>query len=316
MDTPISLSLNFDSLNEAYGFPPNYRDPSFFEAYDRLATLAAEFNFPLSIYIIGKDLENPENAARVREWAQHGHEIGNHSWSHHFNLASLPPNEIRDEIVRAHDLISEVAGKEPKGFIAPAWATSRVMLSTLVSNKYSYDTSTFPSMLLYPMTAKIALNHMGVWRKGVRMLKRQDWHFPLTAPTRPYLVGRDGRQTCGASDADSLLILPLPTLGRTRPCIWHTVGFMLGWPLLHRNLLALLAKHPSFYYLIHPGDYLGPDDLDPRFTQFLARMDQPLAEKMTLLREVFQVMSDSNRKVVTMKELAQFHRDLLSIDSK
>src|ERR1700730_10861303 len=123
MTNPISISINFDTLNEAYGFPPGYRDPSFFAAFDRIAELAARYAFPLSIYMIGRDLEHPDHAARVKDCAAMGHEIGNHTWSHHFNIGSLPKDMIRSEIARAHDRIAEVTGIEPVGFICPAWAT-------------------------------------------------------------------------------------------------------------------------------------------------------------------------------------------------
>jgi peptidoglycan/xylan/chitin deacetylase (PgdA/CDA1 family) len=310
MKSPIAINLNFDSLNEAYGFPPGYRDPSFFEGFNRLAELAAEFDFPLSIFIVGKDLENPDHAAQVRDWVNQGHEIGNHSWSHHFNLGSLPKHEIWEEVIRGHDAIFSATGIEPKGFIAPAWSTSKSLISTLIEMKYFYDTSAFPSILLFPMTAKIALNHAANWRKGIRILRRSDWHIPFTSPLEPHLVDCQGRKTTNADN--SLCLLPLPTSGRLQPCIWHTLGFILGWKYTNQQTKKLLNKHNGFYYLIHPGDFMGEEDLDPQYIHHLARMEQPIEAKINLLREVFSMMKSSSRPIVTMMELAQYHKQIIS----
>lgn len=310
MINPISISVNFDSLNEAYGFPPGYRDPSFFDGFDRLATLAGKYEFPLSIFIIGKDLEHQDHAARVREWRQMGHEIGNHSWSHHFNIGALPPNEIDSEIERAHNAIAHASGVEPVGFICPAWATSRAVIRKLVGLGYEYDTSTFPSVLLYPMAARIAFNHRKHPRKALRMLHRKDWQTPLVAPLHPYIVGADGRNT-DANEERSIVILPMPTANRFSICIWHTIGFELGWRTCFGGLKALLCEHPGFYYLIHPGDFLGPSDLYAGRVHHLSRMDVPLREKLARLDDAFSIMKESQRPMVTMRRAAAFHRDQL-----
>ena len=96
-----AVSVNFDSLGEAYGFPENFRDPTFFEISERLLSLSRKYDFPYTIFVIGKDLEKPENRERVGQWAREGHEIGNHSWSHPLNLGALPPARVREEGISA-----------------------------------------------------------------------------------------------------------------------------------------------------------------------------------------------------------------------
>ncbi len=56
-------------------------------------------------------------------------------------------------------------GIEPKGFISPCWSTSAKLVEFLLELEYSYDTSAFPSFLLYPMVANIALNH---WQRPLK----------------------------------------------------------------------------------------------------------------------------------------------------
>ena len=155
---PIAININFDSLNQAYGFPEGFRDPSFFEGMDRFLEIANHYQAPLSIFVIGRDLQNPEIYARVRDWSNAGHEIGNHSWAHPVNLGRLAPEKIHDEVFRTHELITNCTGKEPTGFIAPAWSTSKTLVNTLIDLGYLYDTSLFPSMILYPAIIMNALH--------------------------------------------------------------------------------------------------------------------------------------------------------------
>jgi hypothetical protein len=303
---PISISLNFDSLNEAYGFPQGYRDPSFFVAFDRLVNLASKHGLTFTVYIIGEDLENPEHFARVRDWAAAGYEIGNHSWNHYFNLGALTPHQIREEVRRAHDRIAECIKREPRGFIAPAWAVSRHLIEVLIDLRYAYDSSVFPSVLLYPMLARIALNHVGRPRKAMRILDRKDWLVPFTKPLRPFFVDRYFRNS-PVGGPGSLLILPMPTLSRFGPALWHSVGFTFGWKTVCSQIQKLLQRHDGFYYLIHPADFLAPGELQSTFKHCLPRMNVPLADKMAALDEVFGLMAASSRPKVTMAELARYH---------
>ena len=90
---PLAININFDSLNEV-GFPKILKIQVIFIFLIgcKISLINWELNF--QIYIIGKDLLNKEVAARVREWSNEGHEIGNHSWSHLINMTSLNKQKI------------------------------------------------------------------------------------------------------------------------------------------------------------------------------------------------------------------------------
>ena len=74
MKHPISISINLDSLNEAYGFPKKFFDTTFHQVFKRIEKIAEKYNFPLTIFVIGKDLENEKNISRVKEWHEKGYE--------------------------------------------------------------------------------------------------------------------------------------------------------------------------------------------------------------------------------------------------
>ena len=306
--SPLAISLNFDSLNEAYGFPPGFRDVSFFAAFDRLALLAAKYDLPLSIYVIGKDLEHPDHRARVCEWHAMGHEIGNHTWSHDASLGAKNAAVTRDEIERAHDRIAETIGVAPDGFIAPAWSTSRKIVAELIRLKYSYDSSVFPSIFMYPLVLKSLLSHSMNLEKGRRILGRRDWELPLVSPLEPYFVDAHF-QRYNQGGAERLLILPLPTRKRWQVSTWHTAGFFFGWEKHFKHVDMLSRTRDGFYYLIHPADFIAAEDLSPHYQQHLERMQVPIEEKMHRLEEVFQILAASSRGVKTMRDKAQFIRD-------
>ena len=71
--TPIAININFDSMSEAYGFPKNICDPTYFKIFDRFLDYSNKYNFKYTIYIIEKDLENPELFSRVKDWNSMGY---------------------------------------------------------------------------------------------------------------------------------------------------------------------------------------------------------------------------------------------------
>ncbi len=313
---PIAININFDSLNQAYGFPEGFRDPSFFEGMDRFLEIANHYQAPLSIFVIGRDLQNPEIYARVRDWSNAGHEIGNHSWSHPVNLGRLAPEKIHDEVFRTHELITNCTGKEPTGFIAPAWSTSKNLVNTLIDLGYLYDTSLFPSMILYPAIIMNALHFLRQPAEVQNILSRADWLGPIFRPTRPFLAGREFQVLESEEKEKGILILPLPTINRIMPCIWHSVGFLLGWKLIQKQLEKLLSDHRGFYYLLHPADFLGPEDEDNRYQHALYRMREPLQKKINYLDAIMDQLSKHNRPIVTMHELACYYHEKTGIHQK
>jgi len=303
-DDPVVININLDSLGEAYNYPKGFRDPSFFSVFDRIQGLADKYGFKLSIYVIGRDLEDPEVYARVRHWSGIGHEIGNHTWTHLINFGAINPARIKDDIRRTHDRITECTEKEPKGFIAPNWSTSSAVVSALIDLKYLYDTSAFPSIFLYPAILKNAYNSIKNTAKLKRLLTRKDWLLPLRCPTEPHFVNRDFKRA-EAGDKERILIIPMPVKNRFFPPCWHTLGFMFGWAFHMRMISSMLKNGGAFYYLMHPADFMGPEDLDGRFSHTLDRMNIPIREKMKRAEEVFAMISGSGRPVVTMGKMAE-----------
>ncbi|MGW1028766.1 polysaccharide deacetylase family protein [Streptomyces sp. NPDC002577] len=65
-----------------------------------------------------------DNKDLLREMADDGHVIGNHTWTHPL-LTSLSRSEVRDEIERTSELIEKTVGEAPLWFRAPYGAWNR-----------------------------------------------------------------------------------------------------------------------------------------------------------------------------------------------
>ncbi|WP_418960440.1 polysaccharide deacetylase family protein [Streptomyces tritici] len=65
-----------------------------------------------------------ENQDLLREMADDGHVVGNHSWSHPL-IPKLPPSRIRDELGSTSDVIDRTLGAAPLWYRAPFGAWNR-----------------------------------------------------------------------------------------------------------------------------------------------------------------------------------------------
>ncbi len=287
-----SININFDSLAEAYGFPSDYNDKSFTNIADRFFEFSDKYNFKYTIFVVGKDLENPKNAKQVEKWAANGHEIGNHSYSHRRDIGTLTEMETRVEIEKAHNIILKITGKRPRGFISPSWASSKWITRSLIDLDYLYDTSYYPSWLMYAMDLKNFINHFGSSRM-LSVVKRKDFHIPILGHRQAFERKYKGK---------SIKVLPLPT-GRFRMACWHTTGFIFSWRFQEKLITDCLKNIEAFYYLVHPADLIGPQDLDFIGKSHLERMGVSLKEKLKYLDKMLNIIVESNRKLVPMKEM-------------
>jgi len=76
----------------------------------RILDALAKYDVPGLFFSIGERLQVPGTREIVRRAAREGHLIGNHTFNHP-NLTKVSPEEVRSQILRTHELISEF---EPK----------------------------------------------------------------------------------------------------------------------------------------------------------------------------------------------------------
>ena len=104
----------------------------------RLLKLFEKYNLKTTWFVPGHSLETfPE---QMQEVARCGHEIGVHGYSHENPIAMTREQDtaILDHCI---DLVTQVSGKRPTGYVAPWWEFSPVTNELLLERGIKYDHS-------------------------------------------------------------------------------------------------------------------------------------------------------------------------------
>lgn len=156
------------------------------KALPRLATLFDAHGARATFFAIGQDLEHAHASEALRELAAQGHEIGNHSYDHRYDLTRLPRAEMRAQVERGSEAIERAVGQRPRGFRAPGYTFTDTLADVLRELEVSYDSSVFPCPAYY--TPKLlAIGAYRLLRRPTRSIP--DHPRVLTAPGDPYRMG-------------------------------------------------------------------------------------------------------------------------------
>jgi polysaccharide deacetylase family protein (PEP-CTERM system associated) len=111
---------------------------------ERLLDLFAMHGARGTFFVLGWVAERyPALIARI---ARDGHEVASHSYWHRL-VYNLTPDQLREDLRRARDVIESAAGVRVRGFRAPSWSIvgrSLWALDVLAEEGYEYDASIFP----------------------------------------------------------------------------------------------------------------------------------------------------------------------------
>lgn len=238
--------------------PPKSGDRAYSVGVRRLLDFFGEAGVPATLFVVGSDTEHPAHAEILREAAASGHELGNHTYSHYYDLPRRSAETRKSEIARAEDAIEQICGRRPVGYRAPGYNISPEILETLAERGYLYDSSIFACPPYY--LAKAAI--MG-WQKLSGRPSRSAMVAPetLLAPLGPY---RPSRTQIWRRDPHSELpwevpmcLVPgvrFPIIGTSLQLIGQT-GFDAAFPLLRR------AHSRLFQLEFHAIDFMDADDL-------------------------------------------------------
>ncbi|BBV77472.1 polysaccharide deacetylase family protein [Raoultella sp. Lac2] len=104
----------------------------------RLLKMFAEQKLRTTWFIPGHSIETfPEQMKAV---VDAGHEIGIHGYSHENPIAMTPAQE-ETVLDRSIELVSQLSGKRPTGYVAPWWEFSNVTNELLLKKGIKYDHS-------------------------------------------------------------------------------------------------------------------------------------------------------------------------------
>lgn len=299
-----SLSCDLDnkwSYMKTHGDAGWDRFPSYLGlVVPRILRTLKERNLRITMFVVGQDAAMPEETPLLRQIADAGHEIGNHSFRHEPWLHLHSEESIRDDILQAEACIEQATGRRPVGFRGPGYSLSRDTLSILATRGYVYDASSFPTFvtplvrLYYFATANLTAEEKalrrtlgGSFRDGFR-------------PIQPYRWQVDGRH---------LLEIPVTTLPLLK--LPMHMSYLFGLSRLSRRLALtyfdvalrlcrLFGVEPSI--VLHPTDFLGRED--GQGLSFIPGMDRPTGEKLDLVCAVLDRLMETH-SVVTLREHAE-----------
>lgn len=300
-----SLSLDLDnkwSYMKTRGAAHWQSYPSYIDLVaPRVLEVMRDQNLTITVFVVGQDAALPRNRAALRSFAEAGHEVGNHSFSHEPWLHLYSEGRIEDEIASAEEHIERATGCIPAGFRGPGYSLSEATLRVLVRRGYRYDASTFPTVLgplaraYYLMTSDLSPKErqkrgalFGNARDGARPLKAYRWRIP----------------------GGGLIEIPVTTMPGLRTPIHVSYLLYLSAfaPTLamayFRSALTLCRMTGTeLSLLLHPLDFLGAEDAQPELAFFPA-MALPREAKLSFVVEVLAAMGKSFH-IVPMGKHAQ-----------
>ena len=153
MHSDVRASVSVDLDNEwAYlktqGLGAWTSFPSYFDTVvPRILDELKAANLDITFFVVGKDAVLPGNAGALRQIADAGHEIANHSFMHEPWLHLYSRAELHSDFEKSEAAIFNATDRKPTGFRGPGFSTSPEVRQLLCERGYRYDASLFPTTL-------------------------------------------------------------------------------------------------------------------------------------------------------------------------
>ena len=147
------IFIVFSSTNEASAFAPKDNIPIYSVktsgkqiaitldaawGTDKTADILGildKYNIKVTFFVTGMWAD--KNEAVLKSIAEHGHEIGNHSYTHR-DFATLSDEEIVTELDRCSDAIERITGKRPNIFRAPYGSWNARIVDAVCGQQYEF----------------------------------------------------------------------------------------------------------------------------------------------------------------------------------
>ncbi len=111
-----------------------------------------------------------------------GHEVGAHGYSHE-NPIAMSAKQEEDVLLKSVELIKDLTGKAPTGYVAPWWEFSNITNELLLKHGFKYDHS-----LMHNDFTPYYVRVGDSWSKIDYSLEAKDWMKPLIRGAETDLV--------------------------------------------------------------------------------------------------------------------------------
>ena len=299
-----AISIDLDAIGcyyriHALGEPPAELAHVIFErAVPRAVALLARRGVRATWFVVGRDAEHAPNARVLRELAAAGHELGNHSYSHPYELARLAPEAVDAELADCDRLLRAIAGVPVRGFRAPGYDVSPAMLDTLARLGYRYDSSIFPAPGYYAAKAAV-MAALAIARRpsGAVMVDPRT----LAAPAEPYRPAMNAPWRRGQAP---LVELPVAVTPWARvPAIGTTL--LVAPRVVRDRVIAAMARRSCFNLELHGIDFADAeqDGIPGELVERQPDLRLAIAEKLERMEEMLDEIG-KRWTFVTLGEIA------------
>jgi peptidoglycan/xylan/chitin deacetylase (PgdA/CDA1 family) len=297
-----AVSVDLDEIpfyHQIHGLPPPEVASShlvFDLALLRLEDFARSFGLPFTLFVIGSTLERTENASKLRDLAGRGHELGNHTLGHRYDLTRQDGAVMKAEIDGAQDAIEKATGVRPVGFRAPGYTVTDELLGLVESAGFLYDSSVFPCPAYWALK--------GMAMSAIRLKGRQsqsvlDTPKVLLAPTRPYQIGHPYWTRGGGLwelPVQVTRVLRLPFIG---------TSLTMAGARAARELARGVVGEPLVNLELHGIDVLDSGDGLSGLSKHQPDVNVPHKRKLETLTGVLCTLEDAGYKFVTLADAAR-----------
>jgi peptidoglycan/xylan/chitin deacetylase (PgdA/CDA1 family) len=270
-------------------------------ALPRFLELFARHGISATLFVVGSDIaEGASATARtlLKQAAAAGHELGNHSFRHPYDLARRSRAELEREIGDCHHALRALSGRAPTGFRAPGYELSADLIDILEAFGYRYDSSLFPCPPYYLLKLAV-LGKMALFRQ--RSASIIGAPRAQLGPTQPY---RPDAQRPWQHGQSLLVELPIAVTPYLRlPAFGSS---LLLFDRLRPLLLRGMASQRFFNFELHGMDLLGAEE-DGLPATLQARQPDlrvPLKRRLAALDEVLAAMR-KDADVMTLHSVAE-----------
>ena len=309
-----SISIDLDAVSCYYKIhglgaaPPELEHVVLERALPRAAALFEARGLHVTWFVVGRDADadaalpdraqRAANAARLRELAQHGDELGNHSYSHPYDLARLAPDVIDDEVGNCDRVLRAITRTGVRGFRAPGYDVSPSMLDALARRAYRYDSSIFPAPGYYAAKAAV-MAALAIARRpsGAVMIDPRS----QAAPAVPYRPAMTAPWRRGQAPLVELPIAVTPWM--RIPAIGTSL--LVAPTLVRKRVIAAMAKRDFFNFELHGIDFADAekDGIPGELAARQIDLRLPIADKLARMEAILDEL-ERTWDIVTLAEVA------------
>lgn len=284
-----TISVDVDPLRVLLKFhgadPDGYtgHDPVYEKAVPRFLDLFDEYGIKATFFVVAEDCLEARKAAVIKKALAKGHEIANHSLSHHFGFSRLSRQEKKNDIEASTRMIKDTLGKPPIGFRAPGYDIDDTTIDILEHLGYSYDSSVY-KFFLYPAMRRLSYIKAGfIPKRHIFAGMIKETKTAVMPPMRPYRPANGALWRSG-SRGRKIIEIPLSTVPFVNIPFNTTFIFMAGAGLFHAGFWLNRIMGLNINYNFHSTDLLSAKEDDVNLKH--PGMNVPISKKIDLFRKM------------------------------